>query len=67
MRFRQPKNAVHDCRMPLKTPVETAQASEGQHNPENDKNKAASGETAQSFSWRRRLNPPVHVRRFSLA
>jgi hypothetical protein len=67
MRFRQPKNPVHDCRMALSAPVETGQTGEGQHNSKNDENKAAPGETAQSFSWRRRLNPPVHVRGFSLA
>jgi hypothetical protein len=60
MRFRQPKNTVHDCRMALKAPVQAAQTGDGQDNSKNDKNKAASGETAQSFPRRRRLNPRVH-------
>jgi len=61
MRFRQPINTVHYCRVPLKTPIHTSKASDRQHDRKHQKNKTASRETAQSLSSRRRLDPSVHA------
>src|SRR5207248_8159792 len=57
----QPITAACYCRMPLKTPIQTGETSDGQHHRKNHENKAPSGETAHSPVLRRRINPPVHV------
>ena len=62
MRFRQPINAVHNRRVPLKTPEHASYTSDHQHDRKHQQNKTTSGETAQSFSLRRRLDPGVHGR-----
>jgi len=60
MRFRQPINTVHYCRVPLKTPIHAGKTSDRQYDPEHQKNKTASREAAQSLPSRRRLDPGVH-------
>src|SRR2546430_3592010 len=61
MRFRQPINAMHYCRVPLKPPIHASNTSDREHDRKHQKNKTTSGETAQSLSSRRRLNPAIHV------
>jgi hypothetical protein len=61
MRFRQPINTVHDCRVALKTPPHARKTSDRQHDREHQKNKTTSRETAHALlSWRR-FNPGVHA------
>src|SRR6266404_476632 len=64
--LRQPIKAVHDCRMTLKTPIQTGETSDSQNNRKDHEDEAPSGETSQSPFRRRRFNPPVHVRGFLL-
>src|SRR4029078_9395036 len=42
MRFRQPINTMHYCRMLLKTPIDPGKTSDCQHDPKHQKNKTAS-------------------------
>src|SRR5207244_4828123 len=57
----QPITAVRYCRMPLKTPIQTSERSDGQHYRKNHENEAAPRETAHSPVRWRRVNPLVHV------
>src|SRR5439155_8585883 len=60
LRFRQPINSMDYCRMTLESPKQSGKTGNGQHDRKGKKDETASGETAQSPSWRRRLNPGVH-------
>jgi hypothetical protein len=60
VRFGQPIKAVENCRVPVQTPIHSSEASYSQRNRKHNKDEATSGETAQAFSWWRRVNPTVH-------
>src|SRR4030095_13186387 len=61
LRFRQPIKTVENCRMPMQTPIHPSKESYPKRTRKHNQGKAASGETAQAPSWRRRVNPTVHI------